>query len=101
MQPNGVVGVGTHLMFTQVGDRVLGRYSGGKALRGCLIGRIRGVELAFRYLQREGSGELHGVQSRCEFQERHDGRLRLIEHFDWSTRPGSGVNTFDEILPSG
>lgn len=74
MQPNGVVGVGTHLMFTQVGDRVLGRYSGGKALRGCLIGRIRGVELAFRYLQREGSGELHGgaVSSRNDMMVGYD-----------------------------
>ena len=26
-----------------------------------------------------------------------DGRLRLVEHFQWITRPESGVNIFEEI----
>lgn len=97
--PNGVVGAGTRLALTQIGERVLGRYSGGKVLRGCLIGRIGGVELAFRYLQREDSGELHGGQSRCEVRSLVDGRVRIIEHFAWGSRAGSGVNVFDEVFP--
>lgn len=97
--PTGVVGAGTLLEFVQLGGRVLGRYSGGRVIRGCLVGRIEGAEFAFRYLQREDSGELHGGQSRCEVQPLDDGRLRLIEHFAWSTREGSGVNIFDEFIP--
>jgi hypothetical protein len=26
-----------------------------------------------------------------------DGRLRLIEHYQWLTRPERGTNTFEEI----
>jgi hypothetical protein len=26
-----------------------------------------------------------------------EGRLRLIEQFQWLTRPGSGTNVFEEI----
>ncbi len=95
--PNGVVGAGTRLHFTQVGDRLLGRYSGGRVSRGCLVGRLNRGELVFRYLQREDSGELHGGQSRCEVTRLADGRHRIIEHFCWSTREGSGVNVFDEV----
>jgi hypothetical protein len=27
-----------------------------------------------------------------------DGRIRIVEHFTWSTRAGSGTNVFDEIV---
>ena len=99
--PNGVVGAGTRLRFSQAGERVLGRYSGGKVQRGCLVGRIAGAEFAFRYLQREESGELHGGQSHCEVQRLSDGRLRLVEHFAWNTREGTGVNVFEELPGEG
>jgi hypothetical protein len=99
--PNGVAGAGTRLRFSQVGNRVLGRYSGGRVVRGCLAGRVEGAEFRFRYLQREGSGELHAGRSHCDVQWLGDGRLRLIEHFAWSTRVGSGVNVFEELPSDG
>lgn len=98
--PNGVVGAGTRLHFSQVGDRVVGRYSGGRIVRGCLAGRIEGGKVGFRYLQREESGELHGGRSHCDVQQLADGRLRLIEHFAWNTRQGSGINIFEEVPPA-
>lgn len=99
---SGIVGTGTQLRFLQRGRRVLGQYAGGRVPRGYLVGRLDGGELVFRYLQREDSGELHGGESWCEVVELADGRRRLVEHFQWSTREGSGVNVFDEVpSPTG
>jgi len=94
---NGVVGAGTVLRFFQVGAKVIGRYSGGRIRRGCLIGQIADARLSFRYLQREETGELHCGRSECDVRELPDGRVRIIEHFRWSTRAGSGVNVFEEV----
>ena len=93
-----VVSSETRLHLRQKGSRVLGRYSGGAVERGCLVGRLSGPELVFRYTQRETSGEIHGGRSICEVQRLNDGRTRIVEHFTWSTRQGSGTNVFDEIV---
>ena len=93
----GVVGPGTRLRFTQKGSRVLGRYSGGAVLRGCLVGVLSGAQLVFRYVQVEASGEIHAGRSICEVERRPDCRLRIVEHFAWCTRLGSGINVFEEI----
>jgi len=97
----GVIGQGTRLHFIQRGDRVAARYSGGRIARGWLVGRCAANTLSFRYAQRENGREIHGGHSVCELQRLADGRVRVIEHFTWSTRPGSGVNVFDEVLPAG
>jgi hypothetical protein len=94
----GVVSFETRIHFIQKGPRVLGRYSGGSIGRGYLIGRLTGSALAFRYAQREASGEIHGGRSVCDVDRTADGRIRIVEHFTWSTRAGSGTNVFDEIV---
>ena len=96
----GVVSGETHLHFTQRGQRVAARYAGGRVPRGWLVGRWDGDILRFRYAQREDSSDIHGGRSVCAVEEGEDGRLRLIEHFTWSTRSGSGTNVFDELPPS-
>lgn len=95
----GVVGAETTLRFVQKGAAVFARYSGGSVQRGCLVGTLAGSELAFRYAQREASGDIHGGRSRCDVSRLSDGRLRIVEHFSWETRVGSGTNVFDEIRP--
>lgn len=92
----GVIDADTRLHFRQKGDRVLGRYGGGSVRRGYLVGCLRGNELVFRYAQVETSGEVHGGRSACVVRQ-VDGRLRILEHFTWRTRAGSGTNVFDEI----
>jgi hypothetical protein len=96
---DGVVGADTRLHFTQRGDLVAARYAGGRVLRGWLVGRWDGDILRFRYAQREASSSVHAGRSECVVEQRPDGRLRLVEHFTWSTRDGSGVNVFDELPP--
>ena len=93
----GVVGAGTLLHFTQKGDRVMARYSGGSIRRGCLVGEISGEALNFRYTQLEESGEIHGGSSVCDLVALPDGRTRIVEHFTWRTREGSGDNVFDQL----
>jgi hypothetical protein len=93
----GVVGAETRLRFTQKGSRVMGRYSGGAISRGCLVGTLSGSQLVFRYAQVEASGKIHGGRSVCEVERRPDHRIRIVEHFAWSTRDGFGTNVFEEI----
>lgn len=93
----GVVGKGTRLRFLQKGSRVMARYSGGAVSRGCLVGMLSGSQLVFRFAQVEASGELHGGRSVCEVDRRDDGRIRIVEHFAWRTRLGSGTNVFEEM----
>lgn len=92
----GVVGSDTQIRFTQRGSKVFGRYSGGAVTRGCLVGRLVGDDLAFRYVQRESSGELHAGRSVCDVVRTSNGAIRIIEHFRWTTREGAGTNVFDE-----
>jgi hypothetical protein len=92
-----VVDDATRLEFSQRGKRVVGRYRGGTIRRGLLVGTLSKDRLEFRYTQVESSGAIHGGHSRCEVIRKVDGYLRLIEHFTWRTRAGSGTNTFDEV----
>jgi hypothetical protein len=93
----GVVGQGTRLRFLQKGSRVMARYNGGAVSRGCLVGTLSGSQLLFRFAQVETSGDIHGGRSVCEVDRLPDGRIRIVEHFAWRTRPGSGTNVFEEI----
>jgi hypothetical protein len=96
---DGVVSGETHLHFTQRGQRVAAQHAGGRVLRGWLVGSWDADILHVRYAQHETLSGIHGGQSVCVVEEREDGRLRLVEHFIWRTRSGSGTNVFDE-LPS-
>lgn len=66
-------------------------------MRGCLVGTLSGSELVFRYTQLEDSGQIHGGRSVCAVQRTAQTGFRVIEHFTWGTRSGSGTNIFDEI----
>jgi hypothetical protein len=93
----GVVSGETRLNFEQRGERVWARYAGGKVVHGWLVGRWIANSLHFRYAQIEDPHTIHAGHSTCDVQRLPDGRLRLIEHFAWSTRVGSGMNVFDEL----
>lgn len=93
----GVVSAQTRLHLSQRGSRILGRYEGGSIVRGCLVGRLSGQALIFRYTQRERAGGIHGGHSRCVLEVLSDGRLRIYEHFAWKTRTGSGTNVFEQV----
>lgn len=97
---NGVVGSATRLLFTHRGNHVVARYSGGSIERGWLAGRLQDSRLTFRYIQRESGNEIHRGRSVCQVERLNDGRTRIVEHFTWITRDGSGTNVFDEWKPT-
>lgn len=94
---NGVVNRETIFSFQQSGDLVSAHYAGGGVASGYLVGRIDGDRLEFRYCQADLSGGLDGGRSDCTLERLEDGRLRLIERFEWASRPGGGENIFEQV----
>ena len=95
----GAVSSTTTMIFEQDGDLVSARYRGGGILDGYLIGHLSAESVRFRYIQAQDDGRLDVGMSNGRIDRLPDGRLRLIEHFEWQTRPGSGTNVFEELPP--
>jgi hypothetical protein len=93
----GVVNADTLFTFAQDGNAVSAEYAGGKVRKGFLVGVLASGELWFRYAQLDIEGHLDGGSSRCEISRGADGRLRLLEHFQWESRDGAGINVFEEL----
>jgi hypothetical protein len=94
---NGVVNRQTIFSFNQEQDLVYANYSGGKIAKGYLVGNLKGDKLEFTYCQVQVNGILDNGKSTAELTI-HNGKMRLIEHFEWASRPGQlGVNIFEEL----
>jgi hypothetical protein len=93
----GVVSAETAFTFEQTANVVSARYRGGEVVDGYLIGHLSGERLHFRYVQADKNGALDAGVSDCDLERLADGRLRLVEHFQWITREGRGTNVFEEI----
>lgn len=94
---NGVVNHDTLFCFQQQGTLVFAEYSGGKIAKGYLVGNLIDDALTITYCQIQTDGTLDNGKSHAEL-EMKNGKLRLIEHFEWALRPGeNGVNFFEEI----
>jgi hypothetical protein len=98
---HSVVNTSTVLTFEQQGNVVSARYRGGEIVDGYLIGLLEGWSLHFRYVQADRSGRLDAGVSEGVLDRQADGRLRLVEHYQWLTRPERGTNTFEEIRSPG
>jgi hypothetical protein len=96
---SGAVSPATEFRFEQFGNVVSARYQGGVIIDGYLIGLLEGASLHFRYVQTDSEGRLDAGVSDGSLERLADGRLRLIEHFQWLTRQGSGTNIFEQVLP--
>jgi hypothetical protein len=95
---NGVVNKDTLFYFTQEGSVVHAEYAGGKIKKGFLVGQMAAHVLRFSYCQLQTDGVLDNGVSSCELSVGEAGKIKLVEHFEWKTRPGeTGVNVFQEI----
>ncbi len=94
--PNGVVDAETVFHFHQEGDAVWAEYEGGQIQRGFLVGILEGSTLKFRYCQGQTDGDLDGGASVGEVGL-NNGRVRIVERFDWASREGGGINIFEEL----
>ena len=99
--PNGVVNQDTFFHFAQNGEWVTATYAGGRIRSGYLVGRIvEGNQLIFSYCQAQLDGRLDNGASQCEIARNQEGRVVLIEYFEWASRPGEyGTNVLQEYLP--
>nr|WP_321231629.1 n-acetylglutamate synthase [uncultured Psychroserpens sp.] len=94
----GIVNEHTIFEFTQKGNYVEAKYAGGKVESGFLAGLIKGNKLEFNFCQVTTNGMLDTGKSSSEITILRSGKIRLIEHFEWTSRSGeSGVNIFEEI----
>ena len=96
----GVVNADTIFRFRQTDDVVTAEYAGGGIRRGSLVGRLSDAELHFRYVQLQNDGRLDGGESHCEVEIDDSGRVSIVEHYAWGSRPGTGTNVISE-LPEG
>jgi hypothetical protein len=71
----GEVDGNTLFLFGQRGNTVWARYAGGALELGYLVGSVT-------------SGRLTLLP---------DGRVRMLEHFHWESREGSGTNVLEEV----
>lgn len=93
----GEVNQETIVDFTQEGNIISARYAGGKVKLGYLVGTMKDARGCFRYAQVDNEGRIDGGSSTCEIERTDTGRMRLVEHFKWDSRPGSGTNVFEEL----
>lgn len=95
---NGVVNEDTVFDFTQKVNYVEAKYSGGKIRNGFLVGLIKENIFEFSYCQLQTDGILDNGTSTSELSISSKGKIRLVEHFEWKSRPGeSGINIFEEF----
>lgn len=93
----GDVDTDTVFAFSQERNTVWAHYAGGAVEVGYLAGTVAAGQLVFRYAQVDRRGDVHGGHSRCDVSMLPDGRVRLLEHFQWESREGSGTNVLEEV----
>jgi hypothetical protein len=97
---NGVVSGDTVLTFGHGPDGVSARYSGGPIVEGHLLGAFDGpASLHFCYVQIDRDGRVDAGRSTATIDRLPDDRFRITERFAWFTRPGTGINLFEEVPP--
>lgn len=96
--PNGVVNELTIFHFSQKDNFVCGSYAGGRIFQGYLVGTNENDKFSFSYCQLQTDGKMDNGQSECDILMGEDGKLKLIEHFTWTSKNDeSGVNIFREL----
>lgn len=94
--PGGVIDRDTVFEFSQHNDVVEARYAGGKLVAGFLVGRVHGDTLEFRYCQTHTDGTLAGGRSHCTIRRNDQGRIEIVEEFEWATG-GTGTNIIRQL----
>jgi len=93
--PGGVINRETRFTFSQNGQTVEARYAGGRVKLGQLVGRIDRDTFEFRYAQLHEDDTLHGGHSRCQLQREPNGKIRIVEHYEWANGQ-TGTNVIEE-----
>jgi hypothetical protein len=88
---------GTLVTFSQRGDLVFAIWSGGVVRAAQLAGVLEGGRIRHAYFLINQANEIRAGRGTMEISERPDGKLRLVESWDWTEPPGRGLCTMDEV----
>ena len=94
---NGVIGKDTIFTFKEKDQYVTAEYSGGMIYQGYLVGIKDGNLFNFAYCQLEKNNILNNGKSKCTLEISRNGLVRIIENFEWASRPGGGKNIIQEL----
>ena len=99
---NGVVNDQTIFHFHQKNNVISAKYSGGKVINGYLAGRVDKNILRFKYAQKNTLGKVQGGESICQLELKNDGKIELIEQFEWNLGKGiianNGATAIDKYI---
>ncbi|MET0233032.1 MAG: VOC family protein [Kibdelosporangium sp.] len=95
----GEVDTATIFTYHEQDGEIWAEYSGGRVKRGNLVGTRTGDRLEFRYSQLNTAGETSTGHCLSTVETLPDGRLRLLETWQWESRPGSGTSVVEELAP--
>lgn len=98
---SGGVDVGASTVFLFTEDRssgvVTATYAGGLVVAGTLVGLRTESVVEFRYSHVTSARALESGFSRDVVTLLDDGRLRLDERWEWTSRAGSGTSVLEEL----
>ena len=94
----GDVGADTRFDYREEPDgTVHARYGGGSVRLGYLVGIRSGDQLEFRYSHVTMDGQIAAGRCTSRIEVSTDGRLRMHESWEWTSRVGSGTSIVEEI----
>lgn len=97
----GDVGQDTVFDYREEPDGVVhARYAGGSVRLGFLVGTRSNTDLEFRYSHVTETGEIASGYCRSRIECLEDGRLRMHERWEWTSKQGTGTSVIEE-LPAG
>ncbi|HLF07062.1 MAG TPA: hypothetical protein VI893_07840 [Thermoplasmata archaeon] len=88
---------GTIVSFTQKGDLVFAEWSGGLVRTAQLVGVIQENHIRHAYMLINVANEIRAGAGTIEVESKSDGKLRLVESWDWTDPPGRGLCTMEEV----
>jgi hypothetical protein len=98
--PNGQVSGDTVFHYTQYSETLIATYSGGSIQQGHMLGRVNednSLDFVYHHLDVDGNlrnGFCHSVAELLP-----DGRIRLIESWEWRYGgEGKGVSVVEEVF---
>ncbi len=96
-QAPGQVGTRTRFTYQEKDGVIRASYAGGDVVRGELVGTREGDVLDFRYVQLKTDGGTASGHCVSEIVELPDGRIRLLETWEWESRPGKGTSVVEQV----
>ncbi|MFE9660434.1 MULTISPECIES: hypothetical protein [unclassified Streptomyces] len=98
-QAPGQVGTRTRFAYHERDGVVWADYAGGEVVRGHLVGTRTGDRLDFRYVQLRTDGTTASGHCASRVVALPDGRVRLLETWEWESREGRGTSVVEETPP--